>query len=198
VRAKEGIVTAVVTKPDAVCPVDPFAITDEQLRALTADERRSLARRLAQVAGEAVQFAGDAAQGAAHEAAQAVFPRRRWFLAGAVLVCGSLTAWIVLLSRTLPSRYVVGHWDAAWVGFDVILLLSMAAVGSCVWWLPRAVPVAALVTAVLLVCDAWFDVSTSAGTDDMTSSVVLAAGLELPLAAGMAYLALRRYRRRHR
>jgi hypothetical protein len=52
--------------------------------------------------------------------------------------------------------------------------------------------VAALSPTVLLVCDAWFDVMTASGGTDTAASVISAAVVELPLAAGLAYLASRR------
>jgi hypothetical protein len=169
-------VTTAVTKPD----IKHVTITDEQLLALTDEERGTLARRLARISGTG----------------QAAFPRRRWFIAGVGLACACMVAWMSAESAWLPSRYVVGHWDAAWLGFDSILLLSMAAVGWAAWRRVDAVPVASLVTAVLLVCDAWFDITTATGGADVATSVILAATGELPLAAGMVYLAHRKYMRR--
>jgi hypothetical protein len=150
-------------------------ITDEQLLALSLEERGRLARRLAALS------------------AKAPSPwRRRGLVVAATIACAAVLAWIVALSEMLPARYVVGHWDAAWIGFDVLLLISFASVGWTAWRRIAAVPIAALVSAVLLVCDAWFDVTTAAGTGDVFESVVYAA-IELPLAAVLGYFACRRY-----
>lgn len=150
-------------------------ITDEQLIALSPEERGRLARRLAALSGKAPP------------------PwRRRGLVVAAAIACVAVLAWIVALSEMLPARYVVGHWDAAWVGFDVLILISFAGVGWTAWRRAAAVPIAALVSAVLLVCDAWFDVMTAAGTGDVFQSVVYAA-IELPLAAVLGYFACRRY-----
>ena len=161
-------------------------ITDEQLRGLSEQERDSLARRLAMMS------AAEPAEPAPY------FPRRRWFIAAVVVACAALSAWMFALSERLPSRYVVGHWDAAWIGFDSMLLISIAAVGWAAWRRAEALPIASLITAVLLICDAWFDVMTATGDVDVTASVVLAGVFELPLAAGMIYLAHRRHSRRAR
>ncbi|WP_327417094.1 hypothetical protein [Streptomyces sp. NBC_01233] len=56
---------------------------------------------------------------------------------------------------------------------------------------PRVAPVAAA-TAALLVTDAWFDVTTSAGTGGQGMALLLAAGAELPLALACARVAARR------
>src|SRR5205823_5134745 len=38
-----------------------------------------------------------------------------------------LVGWTVALAVRLPTRYTAGHWNVAWVGFDVILLVSVIA-----------------------------------------------------------------------
>ena len=50
--------------------------------------------------------------------------------------------------------------------------------------------VAAAITGTLLVCDAWFDVLTSRATSDIVQGVLLAALVELPLAALCFWMAL--------
>ncbi|MCX4885838.1 MULTISPECIES: hypothetical protein [unclassified Streptomyces] len=98
-------------------------------------------------------------------------------------VCSiALVPWTVLLALTLPSGYRVHHWRAVWVGFDVLLLVAMASTAILGWLRHRAVMVSALATAVLLVCDAWFDVSLSFGTSEVWPSAALAVFGELPLA----------------
>jgi len=96
-----------------------------------------------------------------------------------------------VLALTLPTRYVANHWNVAWVGFDVTLLVSLVATG---WALARRRPwngTAQMVSAVLLVCDAWFDVTTASGGATVLS-VALAGTLELPAAAALAWTATRR------
>jgi hypothetical protein len=116
-----------------------------------------------------------------------------WALA-AVLACLALGVWMLVMADSLPARYVAGHWDTAWVGFDGILLLSFAATGWTAWRAHPARPAAAMATAVLLLCDAWFDVTTAAAPD-LLRSVLLAALVELPLAAVAAWSAYRQLRR---
>jgi hypothetical protein len=80
------------------------------------------------------------------------------------------------------------------VGFDVMLLAGMAATAVLGLLRRRAVVIPALVTAVLLVCDAWFDVSLDLGTSGVWASSLLAVFVELPMAAFLfhrAYTLLR-------
>lgn len=90
-------------------------------------------------------------------------------------VCAiGLVPWTILLAVTLPSGYTVRQWRTTWVGFDVLLLLSMAATALLGWRRHRGVVVAAVSTGALLLCDAWFDVSLALGTPDVWWSVALA------------------------
>ncbi|MEU6348609.1 hypothetical protein ABZ896_04705 [Streptomyces sp. NPDC047072] len=99
-------------------------------------------------------------------------------------VCAvGLVPWTILLAVTLPSGYTVRQWRVTWVGFDVLLVLAMAATAVLGWRRHRAVVVAAVATGTLLACDAWFDVSLALGTPDVWFSVALAVCVELPLAA---------------
>jgi len=98
-------------------------------------------------------------------------------------VCAvGLVPWTVVLALTLPSGYEVHHWRVTWVGFDVLLVLAMASTAILGWLRHRAVIVAGLATAVLLICDAWFDVSLAFGTSEVWLSAALAVFAELPLA----------------
>jgi hypothetical protein len=94
-----------------------------------------------------------------------------------------LVPWTVLLGFTLPSDHRVHAWRTTWVGFDALLLVSLAATALLGWRRRRAVVIPGLVTAVLLVCDAWFDVSLDFGTPDVWASAALALFAELPMAA---------------
>lgn len=103
--------------------------------------------------------------------------------------------WIVALAVSLPSRHVAGHWNLTWVGFDTMQFGSMIIAAWTFARRPRAAPTAFLVTAVLLVCDAWFDVTTASGGADTTVSLLFALLLELPLAAAFAWGSGRQARR---
>ncbi|WP_420313058.1 hypothetical protein ACOB87_42350 [Streptomyces sp. YS-B37] len=98
-------------------------------------------------------------------------------------VCAvTLVPWTVVLALTLPSGYEVHQWRLTWVGFDILLVVAMASTALLGWQRNRAVVLAALTTSVLLICDAWFDVSLAFGTSEVWLSAALALFVELPLA----------------
>jgi hypothetical protein len=117
----------------------------------------------------------------------AALERQRRHTFELLLVCAvGLVPWTVMLALTLPAQYHVHTWRVTWVGFDALLLAAMA---STVFfgWRRRIVVIPALTTAVLLICDAWFDVSLDFGTPDVWTSAALAAFVELPLAAFLVH-----------
>ena len=145
-------------------------LTDEQIAAMSPQERRDLIKRLARPVDDFV-------------------PSHRWLRRTrelrVLLVVGSavvLVPWIAYLAITLPPRYVADNWDVTWVGFDVLLLVMMVATAVLGYLRRQMLVMTAFATGVLLVCDAWFDVVTAHG-DDQTWSVVSAVVVELPLAA---------------
>ena len=82
------------------------------------------------------------------------------------LIAVLLVPWTLWLTFTLPTRHVTHNYRLAWVGFDIFLAVAFAATGVAALraseWLQ---PLAAL-TGTMLLCDAWFDVVTSAGGDE--------------------------------
>jgi hypothetical protein len=140
--------------------------SDEDLAELSAEERAELVRRVVAI-----------------EAPAPPPPhRRRRFLVLASIGSLLLVPWIGFLAATLPHRYEARHWTLAWVGFDVALLVGLAATAYMAWRGRPAVIFPALVTATLLVCDAWFD-TTTAQRSDVLVSALSAVLLELPMAA---------------
>ena len=91
-----------------------------------------------------------------------------------------LVPWIVVLAVRLPREYVAGNWDVAWVGFDVALLLGLAATAWAVWKRRQVAVPAAIVTGTLLVTDASFDVLTASTARDRAVSITFAVLVELP------------------
>jgi hypothetical protein len=108
--------------------------------------------------------------------------RRRTVELLAVSVLG-LIPWTVVMALTLPSDHRVHQWRTAWVGFDILLLTAAGATAVLARRRHGGAVMAALATAVLLVCDAWFDVSLDFGTQAVWASAALAVFVELPLAA---------------
>lgn len=144
-------------------------LTDEEIAHLTPAERRALIERLVRPVEELV-------------------PSRRWLrrtrevrVAVMVLSAVVLVPWIGYLAVTLPKVYVARHWDVAWVGFDVVLLVLIAATAVLGYLRRQLLVLTAFAAGVLLVCDAWFDVLTAHG-GDQTWSLATALAVELPLA----------------
>jgi hypothetical protein len=108
-------------------------------------------------------------------------PRRIALMLGAIALL--LVPWTLWLTFTLPTRHLTHHYRGAWVGFDIFLALAfgataIAALRASEWLQPLAA-----VTGTMLLCDAWFDVVTSATGDELGRAVVEAVFAELPLAA---------------
>ena len=152
-------------------------VSDAQIAAMSAAERRELITRLERPIGELVT--------------ESTFVRirrvRLVLMAGAIV---GLIPWIVYLSITLPDRYIANNWIATWVGFDTLLLLFMASTAVLGLLRRQLLILTGFTTGVLLVCDAWFDVMTAAPADRWLSVLTATLG-ELPLAAVLITGALR-------
>ena len=108
-----------------------------------------------------------------------------WALAGGAVL---LVPWTAYLALTLPRHALAVHYDLAWSGFDVMLVLVLGAAAFTAFRAPRWLPVWAASAATMLVVDAWFDVVTSHGTDKAWA-IVLALLVELPVAIACIWLA---------
>jgi hypothetical protein len=144
-------------------------IDDDTLRQMSREERAALSRSLAALDADLPS------PGTEDE-------RRRRFVVLLAGASAALVPWIVVLALTLPRHYIAGHWTLTWVGFDTVLLAGLALTAWLAWRRRQAVVVAALMTATLLTCDAWFDVTTASGRVDTVTAVASALVLELPLA----------------
>lgn len=109
----------------------------------------------------------------------------RLYAAAAVV----LLPWIIFLAETLPTRQFDRHYRAAWVGFDIILVLAITRTAYMAFRVDPRVQFPAMATAVLLFVDAWFDVTTSANRSQFFIAVVLALFVEIPAAIFSLYLA---------
>jgi hypothetical protein len=113
----------------------------------------------------------------------------RW--AGPLFALFSLimVPWTVYIGESLPRRQLSPHYDMSWAGFDVLLLAALACTAYFALRRSRYLSMAATATAVLLVVDAWFDLMTTP-SGQIAQSIVLAAVVELPLAAVCIWLSL--------
>ena len=101
-----------------------------------------------------------------------------------------LVPWTLWLTFTLPTRHLTHNYRLAWVGFDIFLAIAFGATAIAALraseWLQ---PLAAL-TGTMLLCDAWFDVVTSASGDELVRAIFEALIAELPLAALCAWIVI--------
>ena len=111
----------------------------------------------------------------------------RWAGPAFILFSLILLPWTIYLGYSLPSRQVSPHYDAAWVGFDVMLMVALASTGYFALRRSRYMATAATAAATLLVVDAWFDVMTSPPGQRL-ESIALAVLIELPLASLCVWL----------
>ena len=145
----------------------PNLPTPDEIAAWSDDERATVARALAAIGSL--------------DAPPPPRARRRLVLAVTVGAVVLLIPWILYLSNTLRDRHRVTMWGTAWVGFDVLLLVSFALSAWTVWRrLLVAVPLLSA-TAVLLLVDAWFDITLSWGTRGQAASIVTALVAEIPV-----------------
>jgi hypothetical protein len=113
----------------------------------------------------------------------------RWVapvFAGAAL---AVLPWVIYLGFELPERSTAQHYNLAWVGFDVLLIIALARTALFAWQGKRRVQLPAVATATLLIVDAWFDVWTSSDGGALIQALCFAFLLELPLAGMAMYIA---------
>ncbi len=113
----------------------------------------------------------------------------RWAGPAFALFSLILLPWIAYLAYSRPSRQLSADYDIAWAGFDILLLAALAGTGYFALRRSRYLATAATAAATLLVVDAWFDVMTTLPGQRL-EPIVLAVGVELPLASVCAWLSL--------
>lgn len=145
-------------------------IDEAELRRMSPEERRVLARALAAI--DEPRFLND----------PRFESRRRLSLLIFMGCCVVLAGWIAVLMLTLPRHYTAGHWRDVWVGFDFALLAAFAATAWASWRERQVLVLCLTVTGTLLCCDAWFDLVLDLGTRDFAMSLLAAAVAEIPLA----------------
>jgi hypothetical protein len=145
-------------------------INEAELRQMTHDERRELARALA-----AIDLPHPLLD-------PRVRRRRRLGLLVLTACCVGLAGWIAILILTLPVRYTSSDWRAVWVGLDVAELLGFASTAWAAWHQRQVVIFLMIITGTLLLCDAWFDLALDYGSSDFTQSILSAVLVEIPLA----------------
>jgi hypothetical protein len=154
-------------------------LTNEQIAGLSSAERQELIRRLSRI--------GDGYL----PPREALVRMRRHRLGLMVISAAVLVPWTVFLALTLPSRYVARNWSLTWVGFDVLLLAMFATTALLGWFRRQLLIQTAFASAVLLLCDAWFDVTTASSSDiwwALASALLIEVPIALFLMSGTARL----------
>jgi hypothetical protein len=116
---------------------------------------------------------------------------RRWVVRFLALCCVVLVPWTIGLGVTLPRHYVAGNWRLAWTGFDVALLVCLSITAWALWRQRQVLVPVAMITSVLLLCDAWFDVFTADGHRDLIVSLATALLAEVPIAVLLLLISVR-------
>lgn len=145
-------------------------LSDDEIANMSEQERRDLIQRL-QIPRNDVLPHPDLVRW-----------HRRIRLTLMVVGCLALIPWIIYLGFTLPADYHARNWSLTWIGFDVVLVLMMAATAYLGWQRRVMLILPAFGTGVLLIVDAWFDMVT-ADPSDVWVSVGTAVLGEIPLAA---------------
>jgi hypothetical protein len=152
-------------------------MSDAQIAALSAAERRELISRLERPIDEVVP-------------SWRLARLRRVRLVLMIGAIAGLIPWTVYLAITLPDKYIAHNWPATWVGFDILILIFMGVTAVLGLLRRQLLILTAFTTGTLLICDAWFDVMTAAPTDRWLSVLTAVMG-ELPLAIILITGALR-------
>src|SRR5215472_14041587 len=168
-----------VSRPDGCPAQNDCVITEAELRRMTPDERRQLARTLAAI-------------DLPHPLIDPRLRRRRRFgLLFMGACCIGLAAWIAVLVLTLPERYTSHYWPAVWVGLDIAELVGFAVTAWAAWHQRQILIFLMVVTGTLLVCDAWFDLALAYGSHGFVMSLVTALVVEVPVAT-LLFISARR------
>ena len=158
------------------------AVSDHTLRSLSHPERADLLRRLQMLT--ASEF----------DISRRRQTARRWFVRFLAVCCISLIPWTIGLGVSLPRTYVAANWWLLWTGFDVVLLGCLSVTAWGLWKQRQVVVPASIITSVLLLCDAWFDLFTANGHRQLIVSAATALFGELPLAVMLSLLSVRALR----
>lgn len=102
----------------------------------------------------------------------------------------ALAPWTVGIATRLPHSAVARHWNTAWAGLDVAIMVGLALTSWLGHRRDRRVTLTATATATLMCADVWFDVCTSTSGSPLECAIAEAA-TELIVAAACLVIGLR-------
>ncbi|MBB2893048.1 hypothetical protein [Flexivirga oryzae] len=155
-------------------------LTDREIEELTLAERLALVHRLRH--GEVV----DAVRAPVVRKARR---GRAVALTVTAVATALLVPWTAYLALSLPEHYESHAWRLTWVGFDVLLMVLLGLTAFFAWRKRMLVVLTSFAAGVLLLADAWFDVTT-ADRDSVHLSVASAIVVEIPLAIFLMGMAI--------
>ena len=120
-----------------------------------------------------------------------IYPINKRLFTIFLVVLTGLTIWTIYLAFTLPDHFDTAYWSIAWVGFDAALITVLGFATWAAYFQKQILVAASIVAATLLICDAWFDVVMSFGSQDHLFTIAGALLVELPLAIFFIMLARR-------
>ncbi len=129
---------------------------------------------------------------------KSIYPALPHWVAGMYgLLAIIIMPWTVYLALTLPTRHLARHWDVAWVGLDIAILLLLILNAVYSYRESKWLVMSATATTALLLLDGWFDVMSAQSGRPFIEALALAILIELPLALLTFRVALRLVRREH-
>ena len=100
-----------------------------------------------------------------------------------------LLPWTIGIATDLPHTAVARHWNTAWAGLDIAIMIGLALTSWLGYRRDRLVALTATATATLMCTDAWFDLCTCAPGYPFAYAVAEAAA-ELVVTAVCLVIAL--------
>lgn len=115
---------------------------------------------------------------------------RRWVAPLLLIAAVALVPWTIALGWRLPAQHTSHHWDAAWVGLDAAIVLSLGATAYGTVRGRTWVTLPAATAGAFLLVDAWFDNLLADSDHEHLFAALGAAFGEIPLALICLWLAL--------
>jgi len=116
-------------------------------------------------------------------------PVSRWLVLVIAVSAVILLPWAGYLAVSLPASVSARHWPLAWAGLDGAEAVGLAATAWLAARHGRRAAFPAVVTATLLLADAWFDVCTAPAGGPLAMALA-GLGLEIAEAAGCLAIAV--------